>query len=111
VNHLYQILSERTLLWCENDYVCEQFPAISEILQYQRLDDAGQNLRFLRPPQFRALEVHWYLRLVEKTPHILDLYKACYSKKADLINALGIPTKAFEEADYELTVNKLGDGD
>jgi len=102
VNHLYQILAERTLQWRENEYLCEQFPAISEILQFQRFDDVGQNLRFLRPPQLRALEVYWYLRLVEKTSHILNLYKSCYSKKADLIKALGMPQKAFEEADYDL---------
>jgi type III restriction enzyme len=102
MSHLYQLLSERTHQWRESGYLCEQFPAIGEILQFQRLDDAGQNLRFLRPPQFRALEVYWYLRLKEKTPHILDLYKSCYTKKADLIKALGIPQKAFEEADYEL---------
>jgi hypothetical protein len=48
------------------------------------------------------LEIYWYLRLVAKTPHILALYKGYYQKKADLIKALGIPQKAFEEADYEI---------
>ena len=100
--HLYQILAEQTKAWRENGYPCERFPAISEILQYQFADETGRNLRFLRPPQFRALEVYWYLRLVAKTPHILDLYKKSYPKKAEIIRALGIPQKAFEEADYEL---------
>ena len=102
MHHLYQILAERTLQWRENDYACSQFPVIGEILQFQLIDETSRELRFLRPPQFRALEVYWYLRLVEKTPHILELYKACFPKKADLIKALGIPQKAFEEADYEL---------
>ena len=34
--------------------------------------DAG-GPRFLRAPQLRALETYWYLRLVEGTPHVLDL--------------------------------------
>ncbi len=100
--HLYQILAEQTRQWREGGYLCERFPAIGEILQYQFADEAGRNLRFLRPPQFRALEVYWYLRLVAGTPHILDLYKASYPKKAELIKALGIPQKAFEEADFEV---------
>lgn len=102
MTHLYQLLADNVRLWREAGYPCEKFPAIGEILQFQTADDSGRNLRFLRPPQFRALEVYWHLRLVEKTPHILDLYKAGYRKKADLIKALGIPQKAFEEADYDV---------
>lgn len=101
--HLYQILAEQTKEWRESGYFCERFPAIGEILQYQFADEAGRNLRFLRPPQFRALEVYWYLRLVAGTPHILELYKESYSKKAEIIKALGIPQQAFEEADYEVS--------
>ncbi|MDF1580937.1 MAG: DEAD/DEAH box helicase family protein [Desulfuromonadales bacterium] len=102
MTHLYQILTEKVRHWRDNGYTCEQFPAINEILQFQTIDESGNNLRFLRPPQFRALEVYWYLRLIEKTPHIYSLYKANYQKKADIIKALGIPQKAFEEADYEV---------
>lgn len=102
MKHLYHILSDQTKQWRETGYECGRFPAIGEILRYQFADDSGNNLRFLRPPQFRALEIYWYLRLVEKTPHILNLYKTCYQKKADLVKALGIPQKAFEEADYEI---------
>ena len=94
MNHLYQILAERTRQWRENGYVCQQFPAISEILQFQLIDETGKTLRFLRPPQFRALEVYWYLRLVEKTPHIFVLYKSGYSKKSGiLIKVLGLDLK------------------
>lgn len=97
MNHLYQLLAERTRQWRENDYVCEQFPAISEMLQFQRLDDAGQNLRFLRPPQFRALEVYWYLRLVEKTPHIFELYKSIFKKQSELLTVLGLSSIKIKE--------------
>lgn len=100
--HLYQLLVENIRLWREAGYGSEQFPAIAEILQFQIADESGNNLRFLRKPQFHALEVYWYLRLAKKTPHVFDLYKTSYQKKADLVKALGIPLKAFEEADYEL---------
>ena len=56
----------------------------------------------LRLPQVRALETYWYLRLVEGTPHIVDLYRKLFPKKADLLAALGIPQTAFERADYDL---------
>ncbi len=112
VAHLYEILREQTRQWRENGYFCERFPAISEILQHQFADEVG-NLRFLRPPQFRALEAYWYLRLVAGTPHILDLYKNSFPKKADLRKALGIPEKAFEEADYEIDplLERIADDD
>lgn len=102
MTYLYQLLAGKVRLWREGGYPCEQFPAVAEILQFQTLDETGKNLRFLRPPQFRALEIYWYLRLVEKTPHIYELYRANYPKKADIVKALGIPQKAFEEADYEV---------
>jgi hypothetical protein len=56
----------------------------------------------LRPPQVRALETYWYLRLVEGTPHIIDLYQKYFQKKTDLLYALGVPPKAFESVDYNL---------
>jgi len=76
VIYLYQILTEKVRLWREAGYPCERFPAIGEILQFQSIDESVKNLRFLRPPKFRALEVYWYLRLIEKTPHIYNLYQA-----------------------------------
>lgn len=102
MTHLYQLLSEKVRLWCEAGYPAEPYPALGEILQFQKTAESGRNLRFLRPPQFRALEVYWYLRMVEKTPHILHLYKAFYQKKVELTKALGIPQKAFEDADCEI---------
>jgi len=38
MNHLYQILSDKTRLWREADYPCEQFPAISDILGEQTIN-------------------------------------------------------------------------
>ncbi len=55
----------------------------------------------------RALEVYWYLRLVEGTPKIADLYSR-YFPEADepdaLLKALGIPPAAFQASKYNFPV-------
>ena len=68
--HLYEALSQLRQQWTQESYPCDEFPAISEILQYQFDSETGA-LRFLRKPQIRALEIYWYLRLVENTPHTI----------------------------------------
>ncbi|MBW1947635.1 MAG: DEAD/DEAH box helicase family protein, partial [Deltaproteobacteria bacterium] len=50
----------------------------------------------------RALETYWYLRLVEETPHIFDLYKKIFTSKNSLLTALGVPQATFQETDYDL---------
>lgn len=76
------------LEWRENKYQSD-YPTISEIFDFN-LDPETGNLRFLRKAQFEALETYWYLRLVEKTPHIFDLYKKFYDDPAELFKALNI---------------------
>jgi hypothetical protein len=49
--------------------------------------DQGE-LRFLRKPQVASLEAYWYLRLVENTPHIFDLYARLYPSPTDLLKVL-----------------------
>jgi hypothetical protein len=61
----------------------------NQILEYALESETG-TLRFLRRPQLRALETYWYLRLIEKTPHIFDLYSRKYSKQSELLSALGL---------------------
>ena len=47
--------------------------------------------KFLREPQFLALETYWYVRLKFRTPHILDLYKRYYGHdKKIFFDSLGI---------------------
>ncbi|MDX9710506.1 MAG: hypothetical protein RBT64_13220 [Trichloromonas sp.] len=75
------MLAEKVRIWREAGYPCEKFPAIGEILRYQTADDSGGTLRFLRPPQFRALEVYWYLRLVANTRIFLISTKPATGKK------------------------------
>jgi type III restriction enzyme len=98
--HLYQVLAQKVDEWRKNGYPHDSFPVIAEILQWAG-NPEGAGFR-LRPPQARALETYWYLRLVENTPHILDLYRKYFPQKRDLIAALGISPQAFESVDYEL---------
>lgn len=42
MTHLYQLLAEKVRQWREADYLCGQFPAIAEILQFQTVDDTGK---------------------------------------------------------------------
>ena len=89
MDHLYEALAIQSQQWRDQDYACEHFPAIGEILDYQTHPETGAE-RYLRAPQLRALEVHWYLRLVKETPHIFDLYRDFYAKPADLLQVLGL---------------------
>ncbi len=85
--HLYQVLAQRVAGWREQGYPSD-YPAIAEILEWAA-NPAGAGFR-LRPPQVRALETYWYLRLVENTPHITDLYRRLFPKQSELLAALGL---------------------
>ena len=76
---------------------------LAEILAWATTPD-GSGWQ-LRPPQLRALEVYWYLRLVEKTPRIFDLYQRYFPPDEDtgaLLKALGISDEAFRAANFKL---------
>lgn len=75
---LHALIAEKVTAWKEAGYPCEAFPVISEILDYQTTQsDPGVPVesRYLRGAQIQALTTYWYLRLVEGTPAMLDLYK------------------------------------
>ncbi|MCD9187262.1 MAG: DEAD/DEAH box helicase family protein [Pyrinomonadaceae bacterium] len=97
MTHLYQILSEKIKLWRENEYQSE-FPVISEIFDYARIADSDE-LRFLRAAQLKALEVYWYLRLIEKTPKVFSLYNKLFSARSQKLTALGIDRTKPEISD------------
>lgn len=84
---LWEALGHHVAAWRNNNYACD-FPAVAEILQFQR-DESGQ-LTFLREPQFKALEIYWYLRVQLRTPKFLDLYSTLYKKPSEKLEALGV---------------------
>lgn len=96
MNHLYQKISSLVDAWREEGYPCADYPAIAEIFDWARETETG-TLRFLRRPQLRALETYWYLRLIEKTPHIFDLYSKLNSKQSELLSALGLDHSDIKE--------------
>lgn len=85
---LYNVLKNKVTHWRTISYPSD-FPAIAEILEFN-FEPETRNLRFLRKAQLEALETYWYLRLVEGTPHIFDLYKRTYADPVELFSALGI---------------------
>ena len=93
MNHLYQAISKRADDWRTAGYPCKVYPAIAELFEWAHDSEAGA-LRFLRPPQLRALEVYWHLRLLEGTPHIFDLYRKLFPETSDLLAALGLDNNA-----------------
>ncbi len=109
--HLYQVIAQKVDVWRNAGYPTEEYPVVSEILEWAS-NPNGSGFR-LRRPQIRALETYWYLRLVENTPHILNLYKQTFSRTKDLLDALGVPGEAFEEVDYDLNTlwDKIVDDD
>jgi type III restriction enzyme len=88
MTHIFQLLGDKVTEWQENGYPSD-YPAITEILEYARISETD-SLRFLRAAQLKALEVYWYLRLVEKTPKVFGLYERYYPKAGDRMTALGI---------------------
>lgn len=104
MNALHERLAEMVATWRADGYPRDEFPAIAEVLEFAGETEAGE-LRYLRRPQIRALETYWYLRLVEDTPHIFDLYLRTFPPETDkqgLFDALGVPETAFRDANYEL---------
>lgn len=85
--YLKDILAIKKLDWQNGGYKNENYSTIKELLQFQRENDV---LRYLRQPQFEAIETYFYLRLTEKTPKIFDLYKQLFPSKKELREALGI---------------------
>ena len=97
---LFQSLAIEVDQWRQDKYACDQYPAISEILEYAVLDEETNHLRYLRRAQLRALETYWYLRLVLDTPTIPNLYIKLFPKLTDRLRAMGVSAKLFEEAEF-----------
>src|SRR5208283_4611884 len=67
---LIERLQEGVADWRVENFPHDDFPAMAEILDWAA-EPEGAGFR-LRPPQLRALEAYWFLRLVEGTPKIAD---------------------------------------
>ncbi len=91
---LFDQLKESAFEWRKGGYACDEYSLIGEILAWQmesETETGEPTFKFLREPQFLALETYWYVRLKLGTPHILDLYKRYYGHdKKIFFDSLGI---------------------
>ena len=95
---LHEALRERVTGWRTGGYPHGRFPTIAEILGYARHED--RTPRYLREPQIRALETYWYLRLIEGTPRIEDLYLSLFEGR-EALTALGLGGESMLAAAFD----------
>lgn len=101
MSYLYQVLTQRVDVWRTENYRCDEFPAVREILEFATEDGEPGQLRYLRHAQFRALETYWYLRLVLGTPKVPALYERLFEDLPDRLDAMGVNERLFKEAKYD----------
>jgi len=106
---LFEKLQEQIKSWRANDYLCPNYPQIREILNYNKLEN--DSFKFLRKPQFEAIEAYLYLRFVLKTPQTIDLYKTLFNDdKMALFKILGIShinKDAIDDVDLERVLIRI----
>jgi type III restriction enzyme len=102
---LFESLADEVDEWVATDCQSLRYPAIQEILQWVAGDNS-QTPRYLRLPQLRALRTYWYLRCELNSPRVIDLYTRRHDPAtniAELLEALGVPSRAFAAANFSLT--------
>lgn len=102
---LFKELRKSVDQWRQDGYPCDDYPYISFVLSHQvgRWQESDGNngpdarkrevpqLKYLREPQFLALEIYWYVRLILNTPRIVDLYKHFFGDdKERFLEAIGL---------------------
>ncbi|MEX2283373.1 MAG: nucleotidyltransferase domain-containing protein [Gemmatimonadota bacterium] len=108
MEHLHERIAPLVAEWRASGYDVEDYPAIAEILDYQTDAESGST-RFLRQPQLRALETYWYLRLVEGTPRVIDLYRKLYTSNTEKLEALGLLSEPFTQIVMDQSLDDLFD--
>lgn len=109
--HLHQTIASKVAEWQRNGFAVDDFDAIAEILDFQVIEpESGvHENRFLRTPQIEALRTYWWLRLVAETPHVLDLYRQCFSQNTALLEGLGLQWPAISSFVVDNGINALFD--
>lgn len=114
MDNLHQKITALVNDWKTSAYYSEEYPAISEILEYF-LDTETGSPRYLRYPQISAIETYWYLRLKLQTPHILHLYEKTYVSKREMREALGLThdniRDHIEDHGFDSLLDKIKDDD
>ena len=116
---VHEELAGRVDEWRASQY-SSAYPAIAEILEFAIEDErAGRpfpssgSLRHLRTAQLRALETYWYLRLVERTPRIEQLYASLFPSPRAHREAYGLTSTVLrdlvEEQGLESVLRRVAD--
>lgn len=106
---LYTQLQLKIQEWRNDNYKCSEYPEITEILNYNKSESG--DLRYLRAPQFEAIETYLYIRFVLKTPHTIDLFKKLFeNNNIALFDSLGIKhinKDANDDVNIDSILNKI----
>lgn len=88
-NDLLEKIKQDIKNWRQSNYKCN-FDEVEEILNFQFIDEEKNSYKFLRKPQFEAIETYLYLRIVKQTKTVISLYKEYFEKPYDLFQSLNI---------------------
>ena len=59
--NLFEKLEEKVKEWRDNNYICENYSQIREILNFNKITDNNNiSFRYLRKPQFETIETYLY---------------------------------------------------
>lgn len=116
---VHEELADRVSAWRAAGYPSD-YPAVAEILEFAVEDEApgraypaSGSLRYLRLAQLRALETYWYLRLVEETPRIEQLYASLFPSPRAHREAYGLTSTVLrdlvEEEGLEAVLRRVAD--
>lgn len=101
---LSMMLSERVNEWRKEGYLCDEYPLISELLDYQK--EGKYSSRYLREAQFKALEIYWYLRVKQNTKPCFELYNDIY-KTSELLDQFNLKDDAINNYVLDNGINAL----
>ena len=108
--HLHAHIADQVSSWKQAGFPCDEFPVIADILEHQVIEseaDLPRQSRYLRAAQIDALTTYWFLRLVRRTPAILELYQAAYPTKSDLRKALGLTSELLRDVIEDVGIDGL----
>ncbi len=93
---LHEVLATKVDGWRDAGYPSD-VPALGETLELATEGGNGgpSHPRFLRAAQMRALETYWYLRVVERTPLIPELYRRLFPATSERLKARGLGAPAL----------------
>ncbi|MGE0393639.1 MAG: nucleotidyltransferase domain-containing protein [Vicinamibacterales bacterium] len=104
--HLHERLTTEVDAWRQAGYPVDGPWAVAELLEWAHGSERG-NVRHLRAPQLRALEVYWHLRLVRNTPKVVDLYRTLFARQTEFLTAIGLGDQRIRDVVLDLGLESV----